>query len=240
MHDIIVKNRWSFLESFIIFSVIAIGLLIYLHFNPYSYPGLSEKIYWMFAIYLILLTAFYFFEITDYLIDTISAFIDLADRTGMPFVDHLTELPLALKKDRGEYEAAELMRIGINSIFQFVLVAYLLTLLVQELHPPAKEWLNMNYFLLTVILFGAASVLANKDDEKNTVHEPVELTTKDYIFIGFAGITGAVIIWYKTEDIGRLSYLIAALSGILIILLSILVMEDDEEITTNNITSEEV
>jgi hypothetical protein len=49
-----------------------------------------------------------------------------------------------------------------------------------------------------------------------------------------------VIIWYKTQDIGRLSYLIAALSGILIILLSILVMEDDEEITTNNITSEEV
>lgn len=240
MNDTIIKNRRIVIESLIIFSVIAVGLLIYLHFNPYSYPGLSEKIYWMFAIYLIVLTAFHFFEIKDYLVDILSSFIDLADRIGMPLVDHFAKLPLALKKDRSEYETAELMRIGINNIFQFVLVAYLLTLLLQELHPPAKEWLNMNYFLLTVILFGAASVLTNRDDEKNTVHEPVELTTKDYIFIGFAGITGAAIIWYKTQDIGRLSYLIAALSGILIILLSILIMEDDEEITNNDITSEEV
>jgi len=97
MHDIIVKNRRSFLESFIIFSVIAVGLLIYLHFNPYSYPGLSEKIYWMFAIYLIVLTAFYFFEITDYLIDILSAFIDLANRFGMPRIDahwHKQYLPV--------------------------------------------------------------------------------------------------------------------------------------------------
>jgi hypothetical protein len=37
----------------------------------------------------------------------------LADRTGMPLMDQIAELALTLKKDRSEYEAAELMRMQV-------------------------------------------------------------------------------------------------------------------------------
>ena len=57
--------------------------------------------------------------------------------------------------------------------------------------------------------------------------EPV--TKKDYIMAAIAGIAGAFIIYYKTSEIGALSIIISIISGILIILLSILVLQEDEE-----------
>ena len=48
-------------------------------------------------------------------------------------------------------------------------------------------------------------------------------------FIAIAGIAGAVIVWYKIKDIGWVSYLIGAMSGILIITLSILMIEESGE-----------
>jgi len=59
--------------------------------------------------------------------------------------------------------------------------------------------------------------------------ETITINLKDYIFIAIAGIVGAFIIFYKIENLGWLAYMISALSGILIILLSILMLEEEEE-----------
>ena len=59
--------------------------------------------------------------------------------------------------------------------------------------------------------------------------QPGELIKKDYVFIAITGIAGAVIVWYKIKDIGWVSYLIGAMSGVLIITLSILMMEESGE-----------
>ena len=55
------------------------------------------------------------------------------------------------------------------------------------------------------------------------------MTKKDYMMAAIAGIAGAMIIYYKTSSIGALSIVISLISGILIILLSILVLQEDEE-----------
>ncbi|MCD4844535.1 MAG: hypothetical protein K8R25_08620 [Methanosarcinales archaeon] len=55
------------------------------------------------------------------------------------------------------------------------------------------------------------------------------ITTKDHIFIIGAGIFGSGIIYYKKLETGWLSYVISAMAGILIILLSILILEDEND-----------
>jgi len=54
-------------------------------------------------------------------------------------------------------------------------------------------------------------------------------STKDHIFIIGAGILGSGIIYHKIQDTGWLSYVISAMAGILIILLSILILEDEND-----------
>ena len=239
MYDDFEKIRQVIRDSFIIFIVFALCILVYPHFNSYSFPELNIRIYWMTLIYILVLLSFYFLEVVEFSSNHIHELAVIAARIHMPLANRIVESTKNSREAHRKHTFAESAKIGLNTTFQFVLITYLLMLLVQELYLPAKEWINMNYFLITVIIFGAASVLINKDEEKSTIIEPVELTKKDYIFIISAGIIGAVIIWYKTQAIGGLSYLIAILSGMLIILLSILVMEDDEK-TNKDISSKEV
>ena len=199
MNDSILELRRFVAESLILFSLCALGLLVYLHIRPYAYPGLVSRIFWVFLFYLILLLVLYHMEILSFFKDN----------------------------DYSKYTKIEFIVRGVNFSFQILLIIFLLTLLIRELSPSMVNWINMNYFLILVIIFGAAAVLANKENDKQNV-EPVTITKIDYIFIGIAGVAGAIIVWYKIQSIGSISYLIALLSGILIIMLSILIMEEDE------------
>jgi len=116
--------------------------------------------------------------------------------------------------------------ISINkALFEQLLVSYLLLLLIEEIWPKSvTPYLNMNILLILVIITGAIAVLTQKEEEK-IISKP---TRKDYLLIGILGIAGAGIIFYKTKEIGWLSYIISAISGILIILLSCLVINEEE------------
>jgi len=116
--------------------------------------------------------------------------------------------------------------ISINkALFEQLLVSYLLLLLIEEIWPKSvTPYLNMNILLILVIITGAVAVLTQKEEEK-IISKP---TRKDYLLIGILGLAGAGIIFYKTKEIGWLSYIISAISGILIILLSCLVINEEE------------
>jgi len=116
--------------------------------------------------------------------------------------------------------------ISINkALFEQLLVSYLLLLLIEEIWPKSvTPYLNMNILLILVIITGAIAVLTQKEEEK-IISKP---TRKDYLLIGILGLAGAGIIFYKTKEIGWLSYIISAVSGILIILLSCLVINEEE------------
>jgi predicted membrane channel-forming protein YqfA (hemolysin III family) len=114
-----------------------------------------------------------------------------------------------------------------HEFFSTLLVTFLLLLLAETIwEGSVSMYMNINYLLIIVIISGAISVLTRKEDVKA---EKVALAKKDYIFIGATGIAGALIIWYKIKNIGKLAYLISIVAGVLIILLSLLLLEEDEK-----------
>ena len=118
-----------------------------------------------------------------------------------------------------------------KNIFQYLLIFYLAILLVQEYNENFLKFLNMNYMLILTIVLGVITVLTYKPKQI----EKQKLTSLDNYFIYFLGVTGAVLVYFKINDLGWISYLISALSGILIIVLNKLIVEEDE----NNLETEE-
>lgn len=114
----------------------------------------------------------------------------------------------------------------ISTMFQDLLVLYLILLLAETIwEKSVTSYMNLNYLLGIVIITGIITALTAKEEKIQI--EPV--TKKDYLLAAIAGIAGAIIIYYKTSEIGSLSILISLISGILIILLSILVLQEDED-----------
>ena len=116
----------------------------------------------------------------------------------------------------------------VQTLFPILLVTYLLLILFEALFEGSvSSYLHLNYLLITVIVFGVGAVLAAPGKAERVKGE--HLTAKNFIMIICAGLGGAAIIWYKTREIGWLSYIISVVSGGLIVLLSMLIWRDDEE-----------
>jgi hypothetical protein len=113
----------------------------------------------------------------------------------------------------------------INTIFQYVLVAYLILLLIEEVWPNSiSVYLNLNYLLFITIVFGVLSAFSSPRPEEK---KPV--TKKDYFFVIVLAVVGFVLIKYKTGELGGLSWVISIISGFLIFLVSLLILEEDED-----------
>jgi len=112
----------------------------------------------------------------------------------------------------------------VNHIFETLLVTYLVLLLVEQIWTgTVSNYLNLNYLLIIVILAGILSVFSEHSFIQNK-----KPTWKDYLFIAVLGIAGFLIILFKTQQLGWLSWLISIIAGILIILLSLLILDEDE------------
>ena len=121
----------------------------------------------------------------------------------------------------------------VNHFFQVLLVTYLALLLLEQVFPGVVSiYLNLNWLLIVVIIAGVLDVFSELEISENK-----KPGRKDYLFIMALGILGFLIIKYKTQELGWLSWIISIIAGILIILLSILVLEDenDEENTKSKL-----
>lgn len=113
----------------------------------------------------------------------------------------------------------------VNHTFQTFLVVYLILLLVEQIWVGSVSfYLNLNYLLILIILFGILDVFSEHKPVKNE-----KATKKDYAFIALLGVAGFFIIKIKTIQLGWLSWVISIIAGTLIILLSLLVLEEDEK-----------
>jgi FlaA1/EpsC-like NDP-sugar epimerase len=118
--------------------------------------------------------------------------------------------------------------VSIQQLFTTLLITYLLLLLIETIFPASvSRYLNLNYWLIAVIVTGVITVLSRQKSEKREEKTPVKKGNIT-IFV-CAGLIGAALIWYKTRDTGWLSYLISLAGGIIIVLLSVLVWQDDGE-----------
>jgi len=116
---------------------------------------------------------------------------------------------------------------SIQQLFIILLVTYLILLLIETIFPGSvSRYLNLNYWLIAVIITGVITVLSRQESEKP---EEKSINTGNIITLVCIGLIGAALIWYKTREIGWLSYLISLVGGILIVLLSILIWQKDGE-----------
>ena len=117
----------------------------------------------------------------------------------------------------------EYIREVASSLFQICLVIFLLLLLASQFRNEIKDYININYFLVIVIILGIYVFLKSEKEEKKTV-----IKKSDYYFIFLCVVVGCLVVWYKIKNLGTLSYIISFLSGILIITLSFLLLKEEE------------
>ncbi len=108
-----------------------------------------------------------------------------------------------------------------NEVFQFLLIIYLVLLLVNEFKK--IEFVNLNYLMIIVIVFGILTILFPIEQVK----EKFKIKQFHYIYIALLGITGTIIIYLKIKQLGIISYLISIIAGVLIIMLSYMVLKDE-------------
>lgn len=116
----------------------------------------------------------------------------------------------------------------VQALFPILLTTYLLLILLETIFEGSvSHYINLNQLLIIVIIVGVTAVLTVPGKAERAKGE--RLTTKGIFIIICAGIGGAVIIWYTTQEIGWLSYVISAVGGGLIVLLSMIIWRGAEE-----------
>ena len=119
---------------------------------------------------------------------------------------------------------------SIQQLFIILLVTYLVLLLIETIFPESvSRYLNLNYWLIAVIITGVVTVLSRQESGKLKEKDEKTINTGSIITFVCIGLIGAALIWYKTREIGWLSYLISLVGGTLIVLLSILIWQKDGE-----------
>jgi len=116
----------------------------------------------------------------------------------------------------------------VQTLFVVLLTTYLLLILLETVFEGSVSYhMNLNHLLIVVIVVGVAAVLAGPKTVGRGKEEG--LTARTVLMIICAGVGGATIVWYKTKEIGWLSFVISLVSGGLIVLLSMLIWRGDEE-----------
>ena len=142
---------------------------------------------------------------------------------------------MAEAQEKISWYKKEIIRQIVGLAFEVSLISYLFFYLVDTLSVSfVSRFYSLNYHLVSVIILGILTVVWPAAKE-NLPEEETKVKIKDYVFIFLLAVVAGLIIWYKTKDLGRLSLIIAALSGLIIFFLSLLLMFDkDEDNETDN------
>ena len=108
--------------------------------------------------------------------------------------------------------------------FGVLLVIYLLLLLADTIwEKRVSSLLDMNIMLIIVIIFAVIATFTQPEiKEEQERKKPGRKSIVSFVLVG---IGGAIIIWYKTNEIGWLSCLVSIIGGAMITLVSIIVMD---------------
>ncbi len=113
----------------------------------------------------------------------------------------------------------------ISYSFQSLLIIYLCLLLVEQIWKKSiSSYINLNYFLIPILILGILDVFSEKP---LTFGFKRRSKKSDYFLITVLGILALIIIKYKTASLGWLSWAISLIAGVLIVLLSVLILEEE-------------
>ena len=113
-------------------------------------------------------------------------------------------------------------------LFLPILIVYLLLLLIDTVFTDSiSRYVNLDYLLIPAIFTGIIAVLTGFKKERSP--EERRMVKGDIIPVICFGIIGAVIVWYQTRDAGWLTYVISPVSGMIIVLLTMVIWQNPEE-----------
>jgi len=139
-------------------------------------------------------------------------------------------------------QGAELVVKNINFIFSSALISYLLLLLIKEFketllmqryllfNKSPIAWMagdKINWLLGFVILTGILWAMFGEEKKIRPVSKKCGI--RDYVLVAALGMLGAYLIYYKTKGLGTLSFLVSGVSGLLIVMMSLIILNEDDE-----------
>ena len=176
-----------------------------------------------FAFYISLATWFILFIINRRINGFISDYVNLGWILGLSLIFGLGSVFWG-ERERDKDNRWFVIELS-KSIFPIVLITYLIYFLFEDFLPGLiSDHLSLNWILVICAITGFLSLFTKEEKEKKTA-----LTKKDYIFIIILAILGTLLIWQKIKELGWLSWVIAVISGVLIVIISLLLLEEDEE-----------
>jgi hypothetical protein len=196
--------------NFFILSLLSFfGFLVAREFYPLAYPGLTEKLFWLSLVSGIFTAVLYSPSIYQHIHRIIpkGKFMRYGDKLNKLFGS----------------EAENSTRVRLNGVFQIFLLSFLLITLIRQ-YIEFAEFINPTYLLLAVVFFGVLSFIYPPGEDVFRKNKPVK---KDYYLAVFLGIAGTLLVGYKVQGLGTIGYFISIVSGLLIILLSVLILEEE-------------
>lgn len=113
-----------------------------------------------------------------------------------------------------------------KEFFQFSLLTYLLLLLTEALSEGfVSLFFNLNILLVVILLCGIIS-LVTYDKNLALPHKKKINYAKSAEYSIFLGISGALLVFYKTSDLGPVSLAVAIITAVIISILSFLLLTD--------------
>lgn len=213
-------------DTFIMLFVFSGLILLYKRFNPFIYPGLETKVAYVMLLWGLLLVVVH-----------------------APYADIMSRLQEIKSKEKAAIEERfkptgleDLMQPGysrkaIHYLFQFLLTAFLVTLLLNEFRVEFIRHAPLDYFFVAVVFFGAVNALLMREEGDRVIVEKTTLAMKDYALSVLAGVIGACLVYYKIASRLELALVIALLSGLLIALISVLLLEESPALSEDPATA---
>src|SRR3989338_4064766 len=119
----------------------------------------------------------------------------------------------------------------VSEIFKISLLSYLVFYLIEDFFPGfVSGFFNMNILLGIVVGSGVFTVISHKEESKEGEGKEVKnkIRARDIVFIVILSIIAGGLIYLKTKDLGKLGLAISIISGIIILLMSILLLTEEE------------
>src|SRR3989338_7720492 len=119
----------------------------------------------------------------------------------------------------------------IADIFKISLLSYLVFYLIEDFFPGfVSGFFSMNILLGIVAGSGVFTVVSQKEESKEGEGKESKnkIRARDIVFIVILSIIAGGLIYIKTKDLGKLGLVISIISGIIILLMSILLLTEEE------------
>ena len=117
-----------------------------------------------------------------------------------------------------------------QAFFQYLLITYLILLLIETLKEGfVSFFFNLNILLVVILINGFIIVLTHHDKLEAINFTSKKITRSDVEYTVTFALGGALLVYFLMQELGVLSFILAALTAVIIIFLSLLLFFEQKK-----------